>query len=98
MFSRDPDSPAIRETLTAGGPGHDRDRRLAVACSTPDDDADPLVELVDVPMTLAGLSRFNVENALGAASAALGGRPAPGGGGRGAAHLPPRTRSTTPAG
>ena len=31
----------------------------------------PLVELVDVPMTLAGLSRFNVENALAAASAAL---------------------------
>ena len=34
-------------------------------------DPDPLVELVDVPMTLAGLSRFNVENALAAASAAL---------------------------
>ena len=39
---------------------------------TPDGDADPLVEVVDIPMTLAGLSRFNVENALGAASAALG--------------------------
>ena len=26
---------------------------------------------VDVPMTLAGLSRFNIENALAAASAAL---------------------------
>ena len=37
----------------------------------PDADPDPLVEVVDVPMTLAGLSRFNVENALGAASAAL---------------------------
>ncbi len=37
----------------------------------PDSDADPLVEVVDIPMTLAGLSRFNVENALGAASAAL---------------------------
>ena len=37
----------------------------------PDADPDPLVELVDVPMTLAGLSRFNVENALAAASAAL---------------------------
>jgi cyanophycin synthetase len=37
-----------------------------------DADPDPLVELVDIPMTLAGLSRFNVENALGAASAALG--------------------------
>ena len=29
------------------------------------------MELVDVPMTLAGLSRFNIENALAAASAAL---------------------------
>jgi cyanophycin synthetase len=35
-------------------------------------DADPLVEVVEVPMTLAGLSRFNVENALAATSAALG--------------------------
>ncbi len=37
----------------------------------PGRDPDPLVELVDVPMTLAGLSRFNVENSLAAASAAL---------------------------
>ena len=37
----------------------------------PNADPDPLIELVDVPMTLAGLSRFNVENTLAAASAAL---------------------------
>ena len=37
----------------------------------PGADPDPLLEIVDVPMTLAGLSRFNVENALAAASAAL---------------------------
>ena len=37
----------------------------------PDADPDPLVELVEVPMTLSGLSRFNVENALAAASASL---------------------------
>jgi cyanophycin synthetase len=37
----------------------------------PSADPDPLVELTDVPMTLAGLSRFNVENSLAAASAAL---------------------------
>ena len=37
----------------------------------PHADAFPLVELADVPMTLSGLSRFNVENALAAASAAL---------------------------
>jgi cyanophycin synthetase len=34
-------------------------------------DPDPLVELTEVPMTLAGLSRFNVETTLAAASASL---------------------------
>jgi cyanophycin synthetase len=42
-----------------------------ISVLVPDADPDPLVELVDVPMTLAGLSRFNVENTLAAASAAL---------------------------
>jgi cyanophycin synthetase len=70
VFSRDPDSPAIREVLTAGG------RATSVidgwvSVLLPDADPDPLVELVDVPMTLAGLSRFNIENTLAAASAAL---------------------------
>ena len=71
VFSRDADSPAIRETLAAGGRATTViDGWLSVLA--PGEDADPLVELVDVPMTLAGLSRFNVENALAAASAALG--------------------------
>ena len=71
VFSRDPDSPAIRETLNAGGRATTViDGWLSVL--TPDADPDPLVEVVDIPMTLAGLSRFNVENALAAASAALG--------------------------
>jgi cyanophycin synthetase len=70
VFSRDPDSPAIREVLSAGG------RATTVidgwiSVLLPHRDPDPLVELVDVPMTLAGLSRFNVENSLAAASAAL---------------------------
>jgi cyanophycin synthetase len=70
VFSRDPDSPAIREVLSSGG------RATTVidgwiSVLTPNADPDPLVELVDVPMTLAGLSRFNVENTLAAASAAL---------------------------
>jgi len=71
VFSRDPESPAIRETLNAGGRATTViDGWLCVL--TPGADPDPLVEVVDVPMTLAGLSHFNVENALGAASAALG--------------------------
>jgi cyanophycin synthetase len=70
VFSRDPDSPSIREVLTAGG----RATTVIdgwVAVLAPQADPDPLIELVDVPMTLAGLSRFNVENSLAAASAAL---------------------------
>ena len=70
VFSRDPDSPAIREVLSDGG----RATTVIdgwVCVLTPDNDPDPLMEVVDIPMTLAGLSRFNVENALGAASAAL---------------------------
>ena len=35
-------------------------------------DPEPLLKVVDVPMTLSGLSHYNVENALAAASAALG--------------------------
>jgi cyanophycin synthetase len=70
VFSRDPNSPAIRETLDAGG----RATTVIdgwVSVLRPRRDPDPLVELADVPMTLAGLSRFNVENTLAAASAAL---------------------------
>jgi len=70
IFSRDPDSPSVRDALDAGG------RATTVidgwiAVLAPGADADPVVELVEVPMTLAGLSRFNIENALAAASAAL---------------------------
>ncbi|MDQ3385870.1 MAG: Mur ligase, partial [Actinomycetota bacterium] len=62
--------PAVREVLNDGGRATTViDGWLSVL--TPGSDADPLVEVVDIPMTLAGLSRFNLENALGAASAAL---------------------------
>ncbi|KRE99569.1 Mur ligase [Nocardioides sp. Soil777] len=70
VFSRDPDSPAIREVLGSGG----RATTVIdgwVTVLRPGADPEPLVELVDVPMTLAGLSRFNVENSLAATSAAL---------------------------
>ena len=70
VFSRDQHSPAIRETLDAGG----RATTVIdgwVTVLRPGADPDPLVELTDVPMTLAGLSRFNVENTLAAASASL---------------------------
>ena len=70
VFGREPDSPAIRETLGDGGRATTViDGWLTVL--RPGRDPEPLIELVDVPMTLAGLSRFNVENTLAAASAAL---------------------------
>ncbi|MCW2850252.1 MAG: Mur ligase, partial [Marmoricola sp.] len=69
VFSRDADSPALREILSHGGRG----TTVIDGCITvlEGNRVDPLVEVVDVPMTLSGLSRFNVENALAAASAAL---------------------------
>ena len=70
VFSRDPDSPAVREILNHGGRATSViDGWVCVLRAHAD--PLPLVELADVPMTLAGLSRFNVENALAAASAAL---------------------------
>jgi cyanophycin synthetase len=70
VFSRDPDSPALREVVGEGG------RATTVidgwiSVLAPGADPEPVVELADVPMTLSGLSRFNVENALAAASASL---------------------------
>jgi cyanophycin synthetase len=71
IFSRDPDSPAVREVLGHGGGRATTVIDGWITVLAPGVDPDPLVELVDVPMTLAGLSRFNIENALAAASAAL---------------------------
>ncbi|MCW2820094.1 MAG: Mur ligase [Marmoricola sp.] len=87
VFSRDPDSPALREVLA----GHGRATTVLDGWITVLDgnDADPLVEVVDVPMTLSGLSRFNVENALAAASAALAA-------GIGREHVVAGLRSFTP--
>lgn len=70
-YSRYPDSPALREILSGG---HGRATTVIdgwVCVLEPGHDPDPLIELIDVPMTLAGLSRFNVENTLAATSASL---------------------------
>ncbi len=70
IFCRDASAPMVRETLDAGGRVTTVvDEQITVLTS--DGDADQLIDLADVPMTLAGLSRYNVENALAAASAAL---------------------------
>jgi cyanophycin synthetase len=71
VFTADPDGPAVREALGAGG------RAVTVlddhvTVLTPDGAPDRLVRVIDVPMTLAGLSRHNVLNALAGTAAALG--------------------------
>ena len=71
VFSLDPDSPALRESLNAGGRGItvlDGD----IAVLSPGADPDRLVQVVDVPVTLSGLSEHNVANALAATAAGLG--------------------------
>lgn len=70
VFSRDPGSPALRAALDEGGRAATvLDGDLVVL----DAGGDPthLTPVVDIPMTLAGLSGFNVENALAAAAAGL---------------------------
>jgi cyanophycin synthetase len=69
LFSMDPRHPALRETLADGG------RAITVLDGTiawiEDSAVHPLVDLDRVPVTLAGLSRMYVQNALAAAAAGL---------------------------
>ena len=71
VFAIDPRSPAIRESLGAGGAattvidGH-------VTVLQANGDADALVPLVDVPVTIGGVSTPNVSNVLAATAAATG--------------------------
>jgi cyanophycin synthetase len=70
VFSREPEAPGVREALSGGG----RATTVIdgwVCVLSPGRDPEPVIELAHVPMTLSGLSRFNVENALAATSAAL---------------------------
>ena len=70
VFTRDPDSPSARNVLSGGG-------RVTtvlggtVSVLTAGSDPLPVIDVVDIPMTLAGLSRVNVENVLAVASATL---------------------------
>jgi cyanophycin synthetase len=70
VFTRDPDSPAGRSVLSEGG-------RMTTLFDgwicVVEPRADPLqvIEVIDVPMTLTGLSKVNVENVLAVTSATL---------------------------
>jgi cyanophycin synthetase len=70
-FSLDPASPALWESINQGGRGITvLDGEIVVLSQN--GDPDRLVKIVDVPMTLSGLSRNNIANALAGAAAALG--------------------------
>ncbi len=70
VFTLDPNSPAARAVIDDGG-------RVTtvidgwVSVLRPGSDALPVVPVIDVGMTLAGLSRVNIENTLAVTSAAL---------------------------
>jgi cyanophycin synthetase len=71
LFSLDPDHPAVRGVLSEGG------RALApvdgsMTLIAPGPSLRPLVPLVDVPVTLAGISSQHTQNAMAATAAALG--------------------------
>ena len=69
VFSLDPDSPALREALDAGGRGATvLDGDIVLVRTSADPDA--VVAVTDVPLTLAGLSWHNVANVLAATAAA----------------------------
>jgi cyanophycin synthetase len=71
LLSVDPDHPALREALAEGG----RATTLidgAIAVLEPGTGPRRLVPVEDVPVTIAGISTPNVQNAMAAASAGLG--------------------------
>ena len=69
LCSHDPWHPAIRDTLADRGRATvPLDGWMTVLEGS---SSRPLVELIDVPVTIAGVSRHNVMNAMQAASAAL---------------------------
>jgi cyanophycin synthetase len=69
LFSLDPHHPAIREALGEGGRGMTViDHHLAWVERH---ETHPLALLIDIPVTLAGISRPNLQNAMAAAAAGL---------------------------
>ncbi len=69
-FAMSPESPALRESLDAGGRGITvLDGQLTVLSAG--ESPVRLLPVTDVPVTLSGLSEHNVANALAAAAAAL---------------------------
>ena len=69
LFSLDPHHPAIREAIGDGGRGMTvLDGHIAWVERH---ETHPLASIVDIPVTLAGISRPNLQNAMAAAAAGL---------------------------
>jgi cyanophycin synthetase len=69
LFSLDPNHPAIREAIGDGGRGMTvLDGHLAWVERH---ETHPLASIMDIPVTLAGISRPNLQNAMAAAAAGL---------------------------
>jgi cyanophycin synthetase len=71
LFALDPDHPALRTTLAEGG------RAITIldgslVTMSADRPMHLLVPVLDVPVTLAGISSYNIRNAMAATAAALG--------------------------
>jgi cyanophycin synthetase len=71
LFSLDAEHPGLRTALAEGGRGITVVDGFLSAL-LPGRDPHPLVRIEDVPVTLAGVSSHNTQNALAAAAAALG--------------------------
>ena len=72
VFSRDSESPSLRTVLNEGGRVVTLIDGAITVIGPGEVEPDPLVAVVDVPMTLSGLSHVNVENALAAVGAGIG--------------------------
>jgi cyanophycin synthetase len=73
VFALSPDSPAVRQALNEGGRAAtvlDGDLVL-LGVDPADPDPDHLMPVVDIPVTLAGLSPHNIANVLAATAAAF---------------------------
>jgi len=69
LCSLDPDHPALRDALDEGGRAMTALDGWMIWLEGPE--VHPLVDLTDVPVTIAGISRHNVMNAMQAAAAGL---------------------------
>ena len=70
VFAVSPDSPAVRQALNEGGRAATVLDGDVVLLGVTSDDPVHLLPVVDIPVTLAGLSPHNVANALAATAAA----------------------------